>query len=295
MELSTVRYFHKVARSSSIREAAEQLHVSASAISRKISQLEEEFGQPLFERHARGIKLTQAGEIVRQCFHDVLQNVDSLHDQLGELNGLLRGKVRIATVEGAVTYLLPQAIASLHSAYPNVFFEITTSGGADVVESVLEDEADLLIAYNVNPDARLAVVAHIALPLYAAVGANHALRAAKSLSLRDLSTTRIGYLTESHGTRRLLDNAMNELSIYPARTLVTNSVESLKAFARHGIGIIFLPRFVFEREVRSGDLIAIPIDEASLLTASLIIAVRRNRRVARATQELIKRLTDLIV
>ena len=107
MELSTVRYFHKVACSSSIREAAEQLHVSASAISRKISQLEEEFGQPLFERHARGIKLTQAGEIVRQCFHDMLQNVDSLHDQLGELNGLLRGKVRIATVEGAVTYLLP--------------------------------------------------------------------------------------------------------------------------------------------------------------------------------------------
>lgn len=294
MELSTIRYFHKVSRSCSIREAADQLHVSASAISRKIAQLEEEFGQPLFERHARGVRLTQAGEIVQQRFQDVLQNVDTLHEQLDELKGLLRGRIRIATVEGAVAYLLPQAIANLHRVYPNLSFEIMTAGGADVVESVLEDDSDLLIAFNVDPHANISVVARVALPLFAVVGANHALKSATLLSLRELENTKIGYLTESHGTRRLLDNALNELGVNPARTLVTNSVESLKAFARHGIGITFLPRFVFEREVTTGDLIAIPVREAELLTASLVIGVRRGRRMSRSTQELIERLKDLL-
>lgn len=294
MQLSTLRYFYKVSRSRSIREAAEQLHISASAVSRKIAELEHEFGQALFERHARGMRLTEAGEIVQQHFAQILLTVDTVHEQLNELKGLFRGRVRVASVEGAVAHLLMGAIASLHRDYPQISFELMTASASGAVDAVLLDAADLMIAFNVPPNAKISIVASSEVPLYAVVGTTHALKRARVVSLRDVASAPAGYLTEAHGARMLLDNALNKLGVTPHRMLVTNSIESLKAFVRHGIGMTLLPAFVVEREVRAGEFFLVPVAERELVSAPVIIGVRRGRQLSRGTQELAARLKDLL-
>jgi len=294
MKLSTIRYFCKVARSRSIREAAEELHISASAISRTITQLEDELEQQLLERQARGVKLTQAGEIVHQRFHEILLNLETVREELDDLQGMHRGKIRIATLEGAVTYLLPKAIAEFHRHYPGISFEILTGDVSQAVEAVLQDEAEVLIAFNVPENPQISILARVDLPLYAVMSPRNPLRKRKSVSLKDAGSMEAGYLTENHGTRRLLDQVLGKYGIVPRRTLVTNSIETLKAFVRHGLGITFLPKFTVEREVHNNELLIVPVEEASLVTAQMVIGTRRHRPIAKATEELIERIKTLL-
>jgi len=295
MQLSTIRYFCEVARSGSIREAADRLHIATSAISRQIAQLEGEFGEPLFERHARGITLTSAGAIVQEHFHEMLLRVDLISDHLSELKGLRRGRVRIATVEGAVAYLLAQAIADFHSTYPGITLEVTVASASEIVNTVLKDEADLFIAFNAPPHADISIVAQIAEPLYVVVSPEHELWAAESCTLRQIAHMPFGYMAEAHGIRRLLDQAFHRVGVVPQPALVSNSIEALKAFARRAGGVTFMPRFAAQREIEAGELGLVPVLEVDLMTADLVIGVHRGRRISHATREITERIKNLLM
>ena len=94
--LRFLRYVDEVARAGSIRKAAGQLHVTASAVNRRVMDLEEELGAPLFERRARGVRLTAAGELFVRYIREQSGDVERMKSQIEDLKGLRRGTVRIA-------------------------------------------------------------------------------------------------------------------------------------------------------------------------------------------------------
>ena len=98
--LRFLRYVDEVARAGSIRKAAEQLHVTASAVNRRVMDLEEELGAPLFERRARGVRLTAAGELFVRYIREQTGDVERMKSQIEDLKGLRRGTVRIACSQG---------------------------------------------------------------------------------------------------------------------------------------------------------------------------------------------------
>ena len=95
MAFTQLRYFYEVARSGSIREASSRLSVTPSSVSRQIQNLEHEVRMPLFERRARGMSLTSAGELYMAYARSVLAELDRLHSDIDDLRGLRRGRVRI--------------------------------------------------------------------------------------------------------------------------------------------------------------------------------------------------------
>ena len=105
MTTVSLRYFATVARRGSIREAAEELHVAQSALSRQIQKLEQEFGVPLFQRHARGVELTSAGEIFLRHARSSLRQTERVRSELDALKehalhfvGVLLGVHDVTTV-----------------------------------------------------------------------------------------------------------------------------------------------------------------------------------------------------
>ena len=94
-----LRYFAAVARGGSIREAAEELHVAQSALSRQILKLEAHLGAPLFQRHARGVELTSAGEILLSFAQMSLRQVEKVRSEVDALKGLRRGNVHIHAID----------------------------------------------------------------------------------------------------------------------------------------------------------------------------------------------------
>ena len=94
--LRILQYVDEVARTGSIRKAADQLNVTASAVNRRIMDLEEELGAQLFERRPRGVRLTAAGEVFVHYLREQDGGVERMKSQIEDLKGLRRGTVRIA-------------------------------------------------------------------------------------------------------------------------------------------------------------------------------------------------------
>jgi len=108
--LRILSYVDEVARAGSIRKAAEQLNVTASAVNRRIMDLEKELGAPLFERRARGVRLTAAGEVFVDYLRKQNGDVERMKSQIEDLKGLRRGTVRIACSQALALDFLPLSI-----------------------------------------------------------------------------------------------------------------------------------------------------------------------------------------
>src|SRR5882724_3303905 len=122
--LRILDYVDEVARARSIRKAAEHLNVTASAVNRRIADLEIELGAPLFERLPRGVRLTAAGEVFVNYLRKQGGEVERMKSHIEDLKGLRRGTVRIACSQALAFDFLPRAIAAYRARYPLVDFEV---------------------------------------------------------------------------------------------------------------------------------------------------------------------------
>ena len=114
-----LRYFIAVGRLGSIRKAADELNVSASAIDRQILNVEAEIGMPLFERLPTGLRLTAAGEIMMAAGGALAEKaLSEVRAQIEDLRGLKRGHVEIAVIDALAKGMIPAAIQSLQTRYP---------------------------------------------------------------------------------------------------------------------------------------------------------------------------------
>ena len=100
LDWDKLRIFHAAAEAGSFTHAAEKLHLSQSAISRQVSALEMDIGAKLFHRHARGLILSEQGEILYQTAHEVLMKLESVRNQLTETRERPSGKLRVTTTVG---------------------------------------------------------------------------------------------------------------------------------------------------------------------------------------------------
>jgi molybdenum-dependent DNA-binding transcriptional regulator ModE len=110
-------YVDDIARSGSIRKAAERLNLTASALNRRIMDIEEELGTLLFERRPRGVRLTSAGELFLDLARRQLSDTERMLSQIEELKGMRRGVVRIAGSQALAHSFLPASLAQFRKQF----------------------------------------------------------------------------------------------------------------------------------------------------------------------------------
>ena len=115
-----LRIFHAAAEAGSFTHAAEKLHLSQSAISRQVSALEMDIGAKLFHRHARGLILSEQGEILYQTAHEVLMKLESVRNRLTETREKPSGKLRVTTTVGFGQGWLTEKVQEFQALYPDV-------------------------------------------------------------------------------------------------------------------------------------------------------------------------------
>ncbi|MBR1440499.1 MAG: LysR family transcriptional regulator [Lachnospiraceae bacterium] len=145
MELHHIRYFLTVAEEGSFTRAAEKLHIAQPPLSRQIRDLEEELGTPLFDRRARGLILTEAGQRFRQYAGQIQYLADQSVEDMKEMKTGLRGTLYLATVEGRAPQLLSEWIAGFHEIYPHVQYNLWNGNSDDVIGRVNKGLCDLAI------------------------------------------------------------------------------------------------------------------------------------------------------
>ncbi|MCP2340508.1 DNA-binding transcriptional LysR family regulator [Actinomadura rupiterrae] len=139
MELRQLRYFVAVAEEGGFTRAAERLHVAQPGISAQVRQLEREFGQELFDRSGRSVKLTEAGEAVLPYARAALWAADGARLAVDELTGLIRGRVAVGTVTSMPSALVPDLLAGLHCDHPGVEITLSEGNSADLLRDFWRD------------------------------------------------------------------------------------------------------------------------------------------------------------
>jgi LysR family positive regulator for ilvC len=127
-------------------QTGERMHLSASAVSRSIQRIEEELGQKLLERDKRSVRLTAAGEELRQFAQEYLQQWRGLVDRLQPHQQTLRGEISLYCSVTAVYGLLSQLLSSFRNRYPAIDIKLHTGDQADAIERAMDGYEDLAIA-----------------------------------------------------------------------------------------------------------------------------------------------------
>ena len=142
MDWDKLKIFHTVAEASSFTKAATILNLSQSAISRQIQSLEQDLKVQLFERHARGLTLTENGEYLFKTAHDVISKLKEVESTLGDQKNKPTGKLTITTVRSFGTHWLTPRIQEFMEKNPNIEVELIVT---DQELDLSTREADIAI------------------------------------------------------------------------------------------------------------------------------------------------------
>ncbi|MBU2954790.1 LysR family transcriptional regulator [Marinobacter sp. F3R08] len=280
------RYLHyvdEVARAGSIRKAAERLNIVSSAVNRRILDIEREVGAQLFERLPRGVRLTSAGEIFVVYARSQMAETERMRSEIEALNGLRRGEVRLAVIEAASADFLPRLIADFQCRYPKVAFRTTVCGREEVMQRVLNFEADLGLALNPPAEAKFRPLMVVEQRVRALVAADHPLTQQESVRVLDCLDYPVALPAPSLGGRVLLNTFLANSSINIEPALESNSYEMMRNFARLAGGVCFQvdigisPRSENSDLSQSNDLVALPLTDRRLPVGKLVMGMHHDR------------------
>ncbi len=285
-------YFEAVARHGSIRKASETLHIASSAVNRRILDLEEEVGTALFERLPRGVRLTAAGEMLLSYVRSSLKELRKVETQIDQLRGAMRGVVRIAVPESVTPRLLPRAIARYREQHVGVNFHVVVDGPELLLEALVKDSVDLILTHE-SPHRPAASVLTVARhPLCAFVAPSHPLTQMQDVHLSDCAAFPLAIPDSSLAARPLIEQALEEASLPCEPALESDSIETLKSFARLGRAVCLSFRLGEQDEMPG--LVSVPLQDPLCSEARLYLAQRRARVLPVAAAAFAEELTETL-
>lgn len=289
MELHQLQYLVAVAEEASFTRAAERVHVAQSGVSAQVRRLERELGQPLLDRSARSVRLTEAGAAVLPYARAALEAVAGARLAADELAGLVRGHVTVGIVGSISTEEvdLPALLAGFHRDHPGIEISLTESGSAQMVEALQAGELDLaLIGLGGRPPEGVGVQVVVSEQLAAAVDRGHPLAARSSITLEALQEWGLITLARGTGVRTCLDEAAAAAGLRLRIACEARDPRFLVQLAARGVGVAVLPESVIR--TRPGELHSIAITRPRL-HGRLALAWRAEGPTSPASRALIGR------
>ncbi len=247
-----LRYIDEVARAGSIRAAGEKLHIAPSAINKHLLLLEEEIGEPLFERLPRGLRPTPAGEILLAHVRKTILEYRQVEAEIRDLKTLQKGEVTIATVTGLASGIASTAATSFCASHPHIKISIRVMFTREIGDALINGEADVGLGFNLPPSPQLESLWEMDTSLGAVIAPTHALARMESIPLGFCTSYPLIFADRSMLMHGIVADTFAEagLSVEPA--FRTNSIETMKRLAAASESIAFLSKFDIADEHRQG-------------------------------------------
>jgi DNA-binding transcriptional LysR family regulator len=285
-----LKYFLEVAQAGSLSGASERLHVAVSAISRQIAKLEEEAGAPLFERAARGMVLSEAGQLLLAHARRTMLEADSVLQEIAAIKGAARNEIRVASVEGVARIFLPSVMARFRRDWPNIRFDLHVGSPAEVSRRVAEGSVELGMVFIAERIGGVSPRYSRRAPVHAVMAADHPLAGRVSVSLQDLSQYPLALTGPGTTTRQLFEMgcALESVQLEPA--LTCNDSSPLHGFVFGSDAIMLSGYISVAWSLRRDELVAVPISNAELQSRTLQIQVMPGRVLPPAAEAFVELL-----
>ena len=246
IDLTSLQLFVAVCELGSIGRAAEREFIAASAISKRLSDLEGTLGTPLLYRHTRGVDLTPAGESLLHHARSVLYSLEKMQGELSEYADGVRGHVRVHANISAIVQFLPEDLGAFRRAHEEIKIDLEEHLSSEVLRAVQEGAADLGICHVTDGGSELQSLPYREDRLVLIVPAGHALASRQPLDFLDsLDYDHVGLHTNSSiyvATRQAALEAGRSIKL---RIHVTG-LDAMCRMIENGLGIGVMPSRAFE-------------------------------------------------
>lgn len=292
MELGQLEAFVEAARRGNFRQAAEVLFISQPSLSARISLLERELGERLFERLGRGVRLTPAGKLFLPYAERALEPLRQGREALAASRRAAMGTLQVGCARVIGTYAMPEILTAFRRRYPQVEVHIRTGRSSEILQLVVDQTINIGLARALNHplvwtwrlyDEEIVLVTHPAHPFARAGRATIQQVAEEPLILYDRGSS---YFV-------LIEQVCHEAGIIPRVEMVLDSVEATKRMVERGLGISFLPRSSIRDEVRTGRLRVIELADGHRVFLPTAVMVRRASSYPAAVLAFLQVLAEL--
>ena len=251
MEFKQLRTFVEVVRHGGFTQAAQHLHISQSAVSKQVAQLEHSLGVLLLERLGSQVRLTAAGTVVLQRAEGMLRLRNELLSELDDLSDLRRGELRLGLPLLGSDALFAGLFAEYRRRYPNISVQLLEGGSLNIEQAVLSGELEL--GGSLLPqDPQFAWQPFCDEPLDALLAADHPLAGKASVRLEELADTPFLLYQRSFVLNERLLQACQQVGFTPREGGRSGQADFLVALVAAGQGVVLLPRVVARGLVRPG-------------------------------------------
>jgi DNA-binding transcriptional LysR family regulator len=263
MDLAQLEVFLAVAREGKFSRAAEKLHRTQSAVSQSVHKLEQDVGEPLFDRSSRDGLLTDAGRILQEYAERLLNLRDDATGALVELRQLHRGKLAIAANEFTALYLLP-VLAEFRRLHPMIKITVERALGSQIPADVLRHNSELgVLTYDPQEPQLHSIVVYLD-ELIFVVPPAHPLAGERQVSIRQLGAESFVAHIVSSPYREKVIQAFKRHKTPLHMDIELPTLQAIKRFVVMGNGVALLPEISVENELARGELVRIPVRELRL-------------------------------
>jgi DNA-binding transcriptional LysR family regulator len=286
MDLAQLEVFLTVAQEGRFSRAAEKLHRTQSAISQSVRKLEQELGEPLFDRSSHDGLLTESGRVLQEYAERLLNLRNDARGALVELRELQKGKLVIGANEFTALYLLP-VLAEFRRLHPMIRMVVRRSLGSQIPNDVLRHNSELgVLTYDPQLPQLQSVVVYQD-ELIFVVPPRHPLAEEKELSIRQLGAEPfVAHIVPSPYREKVIQ-AFQRHKTPLHMDIELPTLQAIKTYVAMGNGVAFLPEISVENEIARGELVRIPVRELQL-HRKLRLVYRRSASLSHAARAFLK-------
>jgi len=286
IDLYNLRLFIAVAQEGSIARAADREHVAASALSRRLADLEHSLGVALVLRSSRGIELTEAGRFVYERGTRLEDDLRNLAREACEIDGTVGGTVRLYANASAIVGYLPERLRQFKIEFPAIDISLHEHLSDEVIRACMDDRADVGIAVAVGNPPGLDSWHFASDPLSVLMPSGHALARRDSIRLEDALPYGLVGIQPGGALDRLIRESAFKARIELKHSVTVNSFDAVCRMLEAGLGVAIVPKSAAAAYAGTKGFERRPLDEDWVERELRVYAVHKSPR-QRATEALI--------
>ncbi len=269
VDLIYMKSFLEVARCQSFTKAAENLGYVQSSVTAQIQKLEQEYGVVLFERYGRSMRLTSAGEQLRETFARILELYD---DSKRTIARQAKGILEIGTIESLMAFLLPPLFHRFLQSFPEINLQVNELTEPSILQAIRTGQLDVGILMDLpidDEDIESIIVRQE--PLVLVAHPEHPLSALQHVGVADLNGQYLIVTEQGCTYRAALERLLGQHGINYQILHEFGSLEAIKQCVSYGLGIALVPRITVTRELIERTLVTLPFTHTDITFYTQIV------------------------
>lgn len=277
LEVRHLELVNAIHAEQSITRASARLHLTQSALSHQLKNLEDRLGTLLFERNGRTMQITPAGERILESAEVVLRELKSAEEEIGSLASSPRGMVRIATQCYTCYWWLPRLLRRFNREYPDVEVAIELEATRRPVEALLAGKLDLAITNRKVADRRLRYRMLFEDELVAVVSKDHPFAGASSMPLEAFQNETL-ILHNPATENGFMQKVLYPAGILPAKVLVVQLTEAILELVQTGMGISVLAQWAITEPLARREIVTVKIGKSGVYRQWHAVTIAAKRK-----------------